>query len=141
MNDHDPYVLVVDDEPDGREAVCRYLSKAGYRVESAATGREALHKVTTQMPSVIILDAMMPEMDGVRFLEVIRSYLRWQRMPVIMLTAYEKGPHLNNARALDVRQIFFKAHYDLSDLRRAIDECCGPTLRESHSPQQFASPN
>lgn len=141
MNESNAYVLVVDDEPDGREAVCRYLSKAGYRVESAATGREALHKVTTQMPAVIILDAMMPEMDGVRFLEVIRSYLRWQHMPVIMLTAYEKGPHLNNASALDVRQIFFKAHYELSDLRRAIDDCAGPDLREAHGPQHFASPN
>src|SRR5688500_9988292 len=81
-------VLVVDDADDSREAVARYLTKAGYGVRSARSGREALIAVATTVPDVIILDVRMPEMDGIEFLQVIRSYLRWSTVPVILLTAY-----------------------------------------------------
>ncbi len=136
-----PYILVVDDDPDTQEVVSRYLSRAGYNVRTAGNGREALHQVTSQLPDLIILDAMMPEMDGVRFLEVMRSYLRWQTMPVILLTAYEQGPHINNASALDVRRIFYKAHFELSDLLAAVKEATGGAARiYEHSQDSAAAP-
>ena len=119
-------VLVVDDDPDSREVVARYLAREGYSVKSAANGREALVAVATTMPDLIILDAMMPEMSGVEFLQVIRSYLRWSAVPVILLTAFPEGPHIERAKEFDVRQIFLKANYQLGDLlncvRRLLDD-------------------
>jgi CheY-like chemotaxis protein len=115
-------VLVVDDDADSRDVVGRFLGRAGYSVRSAANGREALVAVATTPPDVIILDAMMPEMSGVEFLQVIRSYLRWSSLPVILLTAYPQGPHIDRARDLEVKRIFFKPDYQLDDLLRCVSQ-------------------
>src|SRR5262249_40325899 len=119
-------LLVVDDDPDSRDVVARSLAREGYSVKSAANGREALVAGATTMPDLIVLDAMMPEMGGVEFLQVIRSYLRWSAVPVILLTAFPEGPHIDRAREFDVGQIFLKANYHLSDLlncvRRLLDD-------------------
>jgi CheY-like chemotaxis protein len=115
-------VLVVDDDADSRDVVSRFLSRAGYSVRSAANGREALVAVATTAPDVIILDAMMPEMSGVEFLQVIRSYLRWSSLPVILLTAYPQGPHIDRAQDLNVKRIFFKPDYRLEDVLRCVNQ-------------------
>ena len=114
-------VLVVDDDSDSREAVSRFLTKAGYGVRSARNGREALIAVATTVPDVIILDARMPEMDGIEFLQVIRSYLRWSTVPVILLTAYDSGPHIERAHTLGVKMIYLKATYRLEDLLECVN--------------------
>ena len=114
-------VLLVDDDDDSRDAVARYIQKSGHVVRSARNGREALIAVATLMPDVIILDAMMPEMNGLEFLQVIRSYLRWQRVPVVMLTAFDKGEHIDRAKEFGVAGILLKANYRLPDLLMCID--------------------
>ena len=118
-------VLVVDDDDDSREAVGRFLSKAGYAVRSARNGREALVAVATMVPDVIILDARMPEMSGLEFLQVIRSYLRWSVVPVILLTAFDQGPHIDRARDFGVGCIFLKASYQLPDLLACVNQLRG----------------
>jgi CheY-like chemotaxis protein len=114
-------ILVVDDEDDSREAVAKYLGKAGYAVRSARNGREALIAIATTVPDVIVLDAKMPEMNGLEFLQVIRSYLRWSTVPVILLTAYDTGPHIDRARDFGVKCIFLKANFQLSDLLACVN--------------------
>lgn len=122
------YVLVVDDDPDAREAVSRYIQKRGHRVACAGNGREAIKAlVEMPMPDAVILDARMPEMDGVSFLEVIRCYLRWQSLPVFMLTAFAEGTHIRRADQLGVQKVFLKANYDMEDLMRHIEACAGQT--------------
>jgi CheY-like chemotaxis protein len=118
-------VLVVDDDGDSREAVGRYLTKAGYAVRSARNGREALIAIATTIPEVIILDARMPEMSGIEFLQVIRSYLRWSTVPVILLTGYGEGPHIERAREFGVGCIFLKASYRLPDLLACVNQLRG----------------
>jgi len=113
-------ILVVDDDPDSRDVLTRSLLKAGYAVRSAENGRLALIAVASAMPNVIVLDVRMPEMDGVEFLQVIRSYLRWSTVPVILLTAYGQGPHMERARELGVKHVFLKATYRLDDLLACV---------------------
>jgi CheY-like chemotaxis protein len=113
-------ILVVDDDPDSREVLTRSFSKAGYAVRSAENGRRALIAVATAVPDVIVLDVRMPEMDGVEFLQVIRSYLRWSTVPVILLTAYDQGPHMGRARDMGVKCVFLKATYKLDDLPACV---------------------
>ena len=113
-------VLVIDDDDDNRTAVGRFLSRSGYAVRTAPNGREALIAVATMVPDVIVLDAMMPEMDGVEFLQVIRSYLRWSTVPVILLTAFDTGPHIDRAQALGVKRIFLKANFSMADLLACV---------------------
>ena len=124
-------VLVVDDDSDSREAVSRYLTKAGYGVRSARSGREALIAIATTVPDVIILDVRMPEMDGIEFLQVIRSYLRWSTVPVILLTAYNHSDDvLARAHELGVKMIYLKAAYRLEELLACVQRLyADPTAR------------
>ena len=79
-------ILVVDDEKHIVELVELYLSKEGFRVISAADGAEALERVRQEGPSLVILDIMLPEVDG---LDVLRELRKTGGIPVIMLTARE----------------------------------------------------
>jgi CheY-like chemotaxis protein len=113
-------ILVVDDDADSREAVSRFLMKAGHTVRAARNGREALVAVATTAPDVIVLDVRMPEMNGLEFLGVIRSYLRWQSLPVILLTAYPEEIPLERAHELGVKMTFVKPNYRLNDLLECV---------------------
>jgi len=77
-------VLVVDDEEIVRDVVVRYLKRDGYRTLEAATGEEALRILERETPSLVVLDVMLPEHDG---LEICRWIRARSDLPVIMLTA------------------------------------------------------
>ena len=82
-------VLIVEDNPRTRALLQRNLAKSGWRTLEAENGRVALEKLRTHSPAVIILDLIMPEMDGFEFLDVLRQDSRWHALPVIVVTAHE----------------------------------------------------
>jgi CheY-like chemotaxis protein len=118
-------VLVVDDDPDTRDLLTRAVAETGLSVRSVPNGREALAAIGTAMPRVVVLDMRMPEMDGVRFLGVIRSYLRWSTLPVILVTAYPESPDVAAALALGVKRVFVKDGMDLEELARCVSTLAG----------------
>ena len=80
-------VLVADDEAQIRNILSIYLKKAGFEVVEAADGAEALVKVQSDKPDIIVLDIMMPVMDG---LEVCKQVRKISDIPIIMLTAKDE---------------------------------------------------
>jgi len=80
-------ILVVDDEPDALELVEFNLRQAGYDVSTAADGAEALTKARATVPGLIVLDLMLPEMDGLEVCKILRRDPATARIPIIMLTA------------------------------------------------------
>jgi len=90
-------ILIVDDEPRIIEAVSMNLELEGYAVLGAANGLEALNKLTQELPDLVILDVMMPEMDGFESLRRIREV---STVPVIMLTV--KGDEFDRIRGLEL---------------------------------------
>ena len=114
-------VLIVEDDADSREMLAKSLQRAGYQTRVATNGREALGALIADTPNVIILDYRMPEMDGISFLEVIRCYLRWQTIPVILLTAYAEGQHIQKAAKLQVDRIFAKSNLDLAEITAQVE--------------------
>jgi DNA-binding response OmpR family regulator len=90
-------ILVVDDEPRLRDVTRLNLEMEGYRVAEAATGYEALEKLRAELPDLIILDVMMPEMDGFTALRSIREV---SAVPVIMLTV--RNDERDRIRGLDL---------------------------------------
>ncbi len=80
-------ILVVDDEPEAVELVEFNLKQAGYAVTTAEDGAEALKKARTQSPDLIVLDVMLPEMDGFEICKALRLDSATRRMPILMLTA------------------------------------------------------
>ncbi|MHC4729219.1 MAG: CHASE domain-containing protein [Planctomycetota bacterium] len=82
-------VLVIEDDVDTREMVCRGLRRAGWATHEAANGRVALERMRAEMPDAILLDLMMPEMNGFRFLDEVRAEEAWKAVPIIVITAKE----------------------------------------------------
>src|SRR6185369_12420805 len=80
-------VLVVEDDPDIAELVVRYLEKAGYATSRVASGRDALDAVRSKPPDAMVLDVMLPHMDGLEVCRVLRANERTAAIPIIMLTA------------------------------------------------------
>jgi diguanylate cyclase (GGDEF)-like protein len=92
------HILIVDDEPHIRRILCFLLDQRGYSTSQAADGVEALELARSQRPDLILLDLMMPRMDGFEVCEALRSDYTTAQIPVIMLTA--KGEVTDKVRGL-----------------------------------------
>jgi CheY-like chemotaxis protein len=116
-------ILIADDELDGREALSRFLVRSGHLIACASDGREALKQLLTNHHDMLLLDVRMPKLDGLGLLEVMRSYLRWTDMPVILVTGEATPEETRRARDLGVCHILHKGTYTLKDLALAVDDC------------------
>src|SRR5215813_2325655 len=128
-------VLIVDDDPDIQRLVSYNLSQAGFQVLSASTGRSALDSVQKQPPDLIILDIMMPDVDGMEVCRTLRQRENSRRIPIIMLTArseeidrvvgfelgaddYVMKPFSPRELVLRVKSIFRRIGEDRNDVLR-----------------------
>ncbi|MEP6744111.1 MAG: response regulator, partial [Gemmatimonadota bacterium] len=80
-------VLIVEDDAASRQVLRTALTKAGWRCLEAANGRIALEQLAAEAPALVLLDLMMPEMDGFEFLEALHQREGARRIPVIVITA------------------------------------------------------
>ena len=80
-------VLVVEDDLETQEVIRRLLEKAGIQVALAENGRVALERLAEGQPGLILLDLMMPEMDGFQFVEHVRQHEAWRTIPIVVVTA------------------------------------------------------
>ncbi len=100
MESSKPKILIVDDEPDILDFISYNLKKEDYAVETAGNGVEALKKIESYHPDLILLDIMMPEMDGVEFCRVLRTKKEFDNTIVAFLTA--RNEDFTQISALDV---------------------------------------
>jgi CheY-like chemotaxis protein len=117
-----PYILVVDDDAGSGMALCQFLRIAGYEVMAVPNGREALALILARTPDLLILDLFMPEMDGAGLLEILRSYLRLQSLPVIVFTGLPDSPAAERVKHLRVNTMLVKAKASPDDVLRAIEQ-------------------
>src|SRR3954469_5521026 len=80
-------VLVVEDDPDIAQLVAHYLEKSGFSVDLLANGRDALTSLSAHPPDVLVLDLLLPHVDGLEICRVVRSNGATAALPIIMLTA------------------------------------------------------
>jgi CheY-like chemotaxis protein/HD-like signal output (HDOD) protein len=109
-------ILVVDDMAILREPITTCLSTNGYTVLTATNGQEALDIVRKSLPDLILLDIGMPVMDGLAFLEIIRSEEKTRDVPVILLTAITEKDHILRAASLGARDYLLKSQFSLKEL-------------------------
>jgi signal transduction histidine kinase/CheY-like chemotaxis protein len=113
-------VLVVDDDPKSRDMLRRTLAKAGWTVAEAANGCEALQALERAKPALVLLDLLMPGMDGFEVLERLQDDEAWREVPVIIVTAKDltrEDVDRLNGRVVKVLQ---KGAYQRRDLVRDI---------------------
>ena len=110
-------ILVVDDTQLARDAIGKILEFEGFETLRARNGREAWAMMYQHRPDLILLDLMMPEMDGVTFLSLVRRDPRWRGMPVVVLTGADDKDHLiTRAWDLGVNDLVPKATFGVDDL-------------------------
>ena len=80
-------VLVVEDEPDIRRLIVLHLERDGFRCRTASNGPEALREVRVVVPDLVVLDLMLPELDGLEVCRQLRRDATTATVPIIMLTA------------------------------------------------------
>ena len=95
-------ILVVDDERDIRELLVDELTDSGYETIEAANGAEALERVYSDSPDIVLLDLMMPILDGIQVLEILKSNAHTASLPVVLLTAVSADEGEQRAMALGI---------------------------------------
>jgi signal transduction histidine kinase/CheY-like chemotaxis protein len=108
--------LVVEDEPDSRDVMRRMLESEGWNVREARNGREALTELSRGLPSVVLLDLMMPEMDGFELLDEIEKKPEWRDLPVLVVTARELSSEDRARLNGHVDRVLRKGAYGKSEL-------------------------
>jgi signal transduction histidine kinase/DNA-binding response OmpR family regulator len=118
-------VLVVEDDTPTREVIKRALERDGWSVSEADNGRRGLLSVARQVPDLIVLDLMMPEMDGFEFVAELRKSESGRRIPVVVVTAKEITEEDRRRLNGQVRRVLHKGSFSReelsSELRRALD--------------------
>jgi CheY-like chemotaxis protein len=115
-------ILVVEDERDSRELLARTVRKGGHTAVVAANGWEALLALDEAPVDLVLLDLMMPGMDGPTFLSILRNDQRRRSVPVVLVTALSEGDLLTSAARLGVSKCLKKAHYTAEDLLSTIEQ-------------------
>ena len=118
-------VLVVEDDAPTREVIKRSLERDGWSVNEADNGRRGLQSVARQVPDLILLDLMMPEMDGFEFVAELRKSESGRRIPVVVVTAKEITEEDRRRLNGQVRRVLHKGSFSReelsSELRRALE--------------------
>jgi signal transduction histidine kinase/DNA-binding response OmpR family regulator len=123
-------VLVVEDEPALRELMRRMLEKEGWVVAEAENGRIALERVAENCPALILLDLMMPEMDGFAFIEALRQNEAWRAIPVVVVTSKNLTAQDRARLNSQVQRVLHKGSYSRDELLREMGEQIVTCLRK-----------
>ncbi len=120
-----PKVLIVDDEPNIVISLEFLMRQAGYRVAVARTGEEAMEQMLQDPPQVVLLDVMLPGMDGFQVCQWIREHPEWDGVKIIMLTAKGRDVEIAKGFALGADAYItkpFSTRHLVQEVRRVLDE-------------------
>jgi PAS domain S-box-containing protein len=118
--EHTPTVLVVDDDPNARELLGRHLQRSGYAVRMATNGEEAMQLTRALQPDVVMLDVLMPRMDGWAVLSAMKEDAALAEIPVIMVTIVDNQSIGFSLGAAD----YLIKPIDRDRLVHAVEKCC-----------------
>lgn len=109
----EPYILVVDDDPDILEGISTVLETQPYRLATARDGKKCMEKIRQEAPDLLILDLLMPRMDGWGVIRELRSEPRYAKLPIMVLTtvvedASRRRYELETGLAMEVQEYIQK---------------------------------
>jgi GAF domain-containing protein/DNA-binding response OmpR family regulator len=127
-------VLVVDDDAEVRQLLRRMLESEGFAVVEAENGRVALERLRGDPPSLILLDLMMPEMDGFEFVAELRRHEGWRAIPVVVITARDLSRDDRDRLNGHVEKILQKGTYDRDQLLAEVRELVASSVARRRPP-------
>lgn len=122
--------LVVDDEADTRDILRRQLESDGWSVVSASNGRQALEMLSARPPALILLDLIMPEMDGFQFVEELRKRPEWREIPVVVVTSKDLTSEERLRLNRQVEMVLQKGSYSCEELLRETGRLVANRIRK-----------
>jgi PAS domain S-box-containing protein len=140
-----PKVLVVDDDPDARRILRSHLEEVAGEIHEAANGREALAVLAERPQDLVLLDLIMPVMDGVTFLNAIRANPLHQHLPVVVVTARALTPGETEELRQQSQEVLNKADVFAGKLKSLLQKLCAqhqaePAARRAPAAAAIASP-
>ena len=123
-------VLIVEDDANSREVLRRLLEKEGWLVSEADNGIRALEQLAQSRPSVVLLDLMMPEMDGFEFLSQMHRNQEWKSIPVIVITAKDLTDEDRRRLNGQVSRVLQKGQYRREELLEQVSSLVVARLRK-----------
>ena len=111
----------------------RGLAKEGWGVVEAVNGREALERLAEHRPELILLDLMMPEMDGFAFIEALRHQEAWRSIPIVVITAKDLTPDDHRRLNGYVERILQKGAYSPEELLREVRDLVTAHVRSGRT--------
>ena len=127
-------VLIVEDDDATRELLRRLLTARGHTVTEAADGQAALEMVAKSIPSMILLDLMLPKMDGFTFLKELRHTPAWEHIPVIVVTAKDLTPGEREQLKTEADAVLRKGALDREALLRQVSELLAKRINQQDAP-------
>ena len=115
-------ILIIEDEITLQKALTEYLKEEKFEVVSALDGEEGLVLVEAQMPDLILLDIILPKIDGFKVLEEIKKNEKTKNIPVILLTNLESAEDIQKAFEKGATTYLVKSDYKLEDVVKKIKE-------------------
>jgi len=114
-----------------RETMARLFQREGYETDTARNGAEGLVRLKQNKPDLILLDQMMPEVDGLTFLAGIRRFPKWKNLPVIMLTGNKDRTCHMKAQSLGVKECLDKGDFTGNRLLEYVQKHIMPNRAEA----------
>ena len=118
-------ILVVDDDPDALDLAVAMIEGNGYEIQTATSGREALEAIERQRPDAVILDLMLPEMDGFEVVHRMSLNPDWRTIPVILLTARDLSHEERRALDMGTARIIQKGMFNRDELQAEMRVALG----------------
>ena len=120
-------ILVIDDERISQKLLTVHFQKLGFAVRAASTVEEAFELLKTEPIHLITCDWMMPEVNGLEFLERVKKMPEYQAIPVVMVSAASEADELSQAAALGAAGIV-KKPFSASDIKTILEDIFGASL-------------
>lgn len=118
-------ILIVEDELTMQRALKNKLEQAGYVIRAAADGAEALADMQQASPDLVLLDLIMPKLDGISVLRQMKGDEQLKNIPVVILTNLSSGDKVAEAMQLGTFDFLVKANYSLDDVLRKVRDRLG----------------
>lgn len=115
-------ILIVDDMINSRDTLAKLLQQRGYETDVARNGAEGLVRLKQKKPDLILLDQMMPEVDGLTFLAGIRRFPKYRDLPVIMFTGVKDRGCFMKAQTLGVKECLDKSAFTGPQLLECVQK-------------------
>jgi CheY-like chemotaxis protein len=132
-------VVVVEDDIAMREIVVHKLASNGYTVKEADDGKKGIELITTEKPDIVLLDLMLPEVDGFQVLENIRKNPdpTVSKIPIIVLSNLWSNKDILKTKALHVQAYMVKAYFTTEEIMKKVNEVLAhPTAEANPDPAQ-----